>query len=218
MDLIERDRQVEERNEKEEIEEEDEHIQLTETPIPEMKDRETIRKEVLSEASPKLNFNYSEMVRDRRFYYFLIAVFLIAGIGGYMISETMKTEFYETLTKPIWAPPPTAISVIWGILYFLIAYSTYRAYLAGNEESRKMLLYIFAIQLFINLVWVYVFFYLKNPKAARLIILLLLAMILIQGTYMYSLDPMATYAFIPYFLWVAFASYLNFEIVKLNSL
>jgi len=163
-------------------------------------------------------FDYGKMIRDKRFYYFLIVVVLVAVAGSYLIYESMKTEFYDTLEKPSWAPPSSSISLIWTILYFIISVATYRAYLYGNSDQRKTLLWIFGIQLALNFLWSYVFFYLKNPRAARIIILLLLCMIVIQGSYMHSLEKTSGYLFIPYFLWVSFASYLNFEIVRLNEL
>lgn len=158
----------------------------------------------------------ADFLHDPPFYGFIIVVAIVAIVGAIITSKAVKSEFYETLTKPSWAPPPAAISIIWIVLYLMIAYSTYRAYHFTVEK--KTLIWIFMIQIVTNLLWIIVFFGLKNPNAARTVIVILLVTIVIQGVYMYGIDKKSAYIFLPYFLWTLFAAYLNFEIVRLNKL
>lgn len=160
----------------------------------------------------------SKFLSDSKFWGFIIAVALVAFASSIVIARAVKTEFYETLEKPKWAPSPPIIATIWIILYLLIAYATYRAYTIGDDSVKSTLIWIFIIQLAMNFLWVFVFFGLKNPRAARIVIILLLLMIMIQGIYMYGIDKTAGALFLPYFIWVLFMTYLNFEIVRLNTL
>jgi len=221
QDEIEQDEIEQDEIEHEEQQDDDQEEMEEESPEPKLPDIKvqniTIVNTCRVEDSPE-TFDYQKMAKDRRFYYFLFVVFLVAAAGSYLIYESMKTEFYDTLEKPVWAPPSSTISLIWIILYFIISFATYMSYLYGTSTERKTLLWIFGIQLALNFLWSYTFFHLKNPRAARIIILLLLCMIIIQGSYMHSLDQTSGYFFIPYFLWVCFAAYLNFEIVRLNQL
>ena len=57
----------------------------------------------------ELPFDFGTMLKDRHFYFILFAVVIVAGLGAYIISNAMKTEFYPTLKKPSWAPPPQAV-------------------------------------------------------------------------------------------------------------
>jgi len=160
----------------------------------------------------------NDFLSDPLYYKFLIAVLITAFSGSYFTRQSLDTPYYQKLKKPEWAPPPRVISVIWTVLYLLISYSTFTCYVQCNEVQKKTLLIIFGLQLILNFSWVYLFFGLRNPVASKNLIYVLLFVIFLQGMYMYRIDNNSGYVFLPYFLWVSFATYLNTEIVKLNSL
>lgn len=155
---------------------------------------------------------------DTDFYSFLLVVIVVALVAAVIISRAVKTEFYDTLQKPGWAPSPGVIAVIWTVLYLLIAFATYRCWYFATPDQRVTLGWIFLIQILMNLLWIIIFFGVKNVRAARTIIVLLLLMILIQGVYMYRIDRGSGYIFLPYFAWIILMAVLNFQIVNLNQL
>lgn len=159
-----------------------------------------------------------DIILNKEFQYFLLSVFCVSAAGGYITSKAIKDEFYENLLLPSWAPPPGVISTIWIILYFMIAFSTFKAYTAANDHQKNSLIWLMAVQLLLNFGWVYMFFGLKNPRASLSIIFLLLISIGLQGVYMYNIDKESGKLFLPYFIWVCFASYLNYTITKLNEM
>jgi tryptophan-rich sensory protein len=84
-----------------------------------------------------------------------------------------------------------------------------------KEAVRKALLF-FAIQLGLNALWSLLFFGLRNPMLAGIEIILLWLMIYETYIKFGKIDKIAGYLFIPYLLWVSFASVLNISIWWLN--
>jgi len=78
----------------------------------------------------------------------------------------------------------------------------------------RIVLYI--IQLALNTLWSILFFGLHSPGAAVIEIVFLEAAIIACIVLFYKIKPVAAYLMLPYALWVAFASYLNFMIWFLN--
>ncbi|WP_262711888.1 TspO/MBR family protein [Pedobacter westerhofensis] len=72
-------------------------------------------------------------------------------------------------------------------------------------------------QLILNLGWSFLFFYNHLIGAALIEIVALLAAILINGLVFYKINKTAGLLFIPYFIWVSFATLLNYNIFILNQ-
>ena len=67
----------------------------------------------------------------------------------------------------------------------------------------------YAIQLALNLCWTPVFFGLREPGWALLIISGLWASVAKTSSLFFDVSPMAGYGMLPYLLWVTYASALN---------
>jgi len=68
----------------------------------------------------------------------------------------------------------------------------------------------------LNLLWSPAFFGMQNPVLGLTIILPMLAFILLFIAMSWRPNLMAALLFVPYALWVAFATMLNISIVMLN--
>jgi len=75
---------------------------------------------------------------------------------------------------------------------------------------------IFIIQLVFNAAWSWLFFRFQMPLISLIDIYLLIALNLYITTLMYKENKLAFILFIPYVLWISFASYLNLFIVINN--
>jgi len=75
----------------------------------------------------------------------------------------------------------------------------------------------FAIQLALNALWSYLFFGLKNPLLALVEIVLLWLMIYETYIKFVRINKFSGYLFVPYLLWVSFATVLNASIWWLNQ-
>jgi tryptophan-rich sensory protein len=73
-------------------------------------------------------------------------------------------------------------------------------------------------QLLVNGLWSLVFFGLKNPIAAMVVILVLLVLIVRTIQQFKTVDLLASRLLYPYLIWVCFATFLNGGIVLLNFL
>jgi tryptophan-rich sensory protein len=82
--------------------------------------------------------------------------------------------------------------------------------------QNKSLVKLFIAQLFFNFLWSVLFFGLKSPFFAFLCIVILWILILVLTIKFFKTKKLAGYLFLPYLLWVTFASILNFSIFILN--
>lgn len=151
------------------------------------------------------------MKRILKIILFLILGFLPA-LGG-LFTDT--GAWYAALHKPVFNPPGWVFGPVWTILYITIGLSLYFLFNSMGRFGWKMWVLVGTHHI-LNFIWSPAFFYLKSPLLALLVVIALLATItwlmLIQTHY--SLK--AFYLFVPYFLWVGFASVLNASIWYLN--
>jgi translocator protein len=147
---------------------------------------------------------------------FLILCFSIAGIGGYVTSNSVTT-WYVTLKKPEWNPPSWLFGPVWTVLYIFIALSGWLIWME-RDKSAKAVLVVYFIQLVFNGLWTPIFFGLHNPLLAFIEICFLWLSIGIFIYLSWNVSLIASLLFIPYFCWVTFAAILNFTIWSLNRL
>ncbi len=124
--------------------------------------------------------------------------------------------WYYALNKSPLTPPDWAFSITWTILYITIALSLFFYIKDGIRQDKIIPLVVFSMQILLNLLWSPVFFDSHNIKLAFVIIILLIAIVFINIILFYKQSKTAAYLLIPYFLWLIFAAYLNYEIVALN--
>ena len=129
----------------------------------------------------------------------------------------MKDAFwYYSLNKSPLTPPNWVFPVIWTILYLMIALS-FLFYIKGGFNKDKVIPFIiFIIQLALNFSWAPVYFGKHNILLAFWIIIFLIVFVFVNIILFYKKSKIAAYLLIPYFIWIVFAAYLNFEIVMLN--
>ena len=138
----------------------------------------------------------------------VIAVILAAMIGSLASTQASSDVWYLSLNKSELNPPSYIFGIVWPILYVLMMISAYLAY--------KKVYGIFIIQLVFNAAWSWFFFRFQMPLISLIDIYLLIALNLYITTLMYKENKLAFILFIPYVLWISFASYLNLFIVINN--
>ena len=138
----------------------------------------------------------------------IIAVILAAMIGSLASTQASSDLWYLSLNKSELNPPSYVFGIVWPILYVLMMISAYLAY--------KKIYGIFLIQLVFNAAWSWLFFRFQMPLISLIDIYLLVALNLYITALMYRENKLAFILFIPYVLWISFASYLNLFIVINN--
>ncbi len=80
----------------------------------------------------------------------------------------------------------------------------------------RFLYVLFAVQLVLNILWSFFFFYLRSPIMGFMDILLLDMFVLLYFVGAYVVKRSAALIMLPYILWLAFATYLNGYIMLYN--
>jgi tryptophan-rich sensory protein len=146
-----------------------------------------------------------------------IAVCLLVGFLGSVLTMPSIPTWYAALNKPIFSPPNWIFGPVWTTLFILMGISAYLILRQGLSNRRVILaLSLFVLQLLLNLEWSFIFFARHNIGLAFGEIILLWLMTLVTAFYFYRLSKAAAWLFVPYLLWVSFAAVLNFSIWMLN--
>lgn len=127
-------------------------------------------------------------------------------------------NWFHSLKKPALAPPDWLFAPVWAILYIMIFLSLVFFLKTGGIKHKIIPIIFFIVQLLLNFSWSGVFFGMQKIGLALIIIALLWITLLITIITFYKHSKLAACLLVPYFLWVSFATYLNFEYWRLNSL
>ena len=137
------------------------------------------------------------------------------GFVGARLQVRSLAEWYPTLRKSPLTPPNKAFPLAWGVLYACMGISL-GLLLAGHGPQRLLCISVFAVQLMLNGLWSIVFFYYRSPRAGMVVVVALWFAIVWFAVAVFPISQLASFLFIPYTLWVAFAAYLNLYIVQHN--
>ena len=138
-----------------------------------------------------------------------------AGFVGSIFTLNAIPTWYEYLTKPSFAPPNWIFAPMWVTLYLAMGIAVYLNWISNNKQS-KYNVRLFFIHLLFNFIWTPVFFGLKNLGLALIVILLLMYLIVLMIVKFWRVNKVSSILLIPYLIWVAFASLLNYYYWILN--
>lgn len=148
----------------------------------------------------------------------ILIPFIGAGLSIFISGGNMG-EFYSTLKKPPLSPPEWIFAVVWPILYLLMGISCYRVYMKEEITGKgSNSIFIYGIQLLLNLLWPILFFGLRLYGIAFIELIILFIFIIITTIKFYKVDKLAGLLLLPYLLWTIFAGYLNFGVWFLNEM
>lgn len=145
----------------------------------------------------------------------IIWALTLAGAGGAL---TSIGPWYRNLKKPSWQPPDWLFGPAWTIILGTAAWAGILAWEgAESEEDRLIVVGLYGANFIFHFLWSPLFFALKRPDwALKESLFLWLSVVgLCAGVLPYS--ALASAFLAPYVLWVTFATYLNYEIVRLNG-
>jgi tryptophan-rich sensory protein len=148
----------------------------------------------------------------------LMTCLVVGFLSGMMTKESI-TIWYPTLLKPVFNPPNWVFAPVWTVLYIMMGIAGGLVWnkIETNEASVKSAFKFFIIQLALNALWSFIFFYLHNPFLALVEIILLWLMIYETYNQFKKIDSKAGMLLLPYLAWVSFATLLNASIWWLNK-
>ena len=145
---------------------------------------------------------------------FVVASLLMGYVSSLLQRESLLT-WYPTLNKSALTPPGNVFAVVWGVLYILMGISA--GLLWGRRTSASwVLVLIFVLQLFLNILWSFCFFYMQLPLLALVVLIALFLTVAAYTVGCYGQNRLAAFLNVPYLLWLLFAAYLNGYVVVFN--
>ncbi len=148
----------------------------------------------------------------RRLLLWLAAAFVPAAIGGAFPAP----DYYRSLDKPSWSPPPWLFGPAWTLLYALMGIAAWLVAARGGPGTRRAL-GLWGVQLGLNAAWTPIFFGLRNPGVALVEIVAMWIAIAATTLAFLGRRTLAGVLLLPYLAWVTFAAALNFEIWRRNG-
>ena len=126
-------------------------------------------------------------------------------------------EWYGSLLKPSWTPPPSTISLIWAILYPVIVVSFGFVFVkAFRGKVPRIVAVPFAINLVANLLFMPIFSGLRSVPMAAADIVIVWATIIWCVVAVWPVYRWVAVAQGPYFVWVSIATTIQLSITAMN--
>jgi tryptophan-rich sensory protein len=143
----------------------------------------------------------------------LAITYAVAAVGG---ASNGPGEWYRSLVKPPWTPPGWVFGPAWGLLYTLMAVAAWLVWRRAGAAPIVLPLALYGVQLILNGLWSVLFFGMQAPGLAMVDIALLWLAIVATAYAFWQVSTTAGVLFLPYVLWVTFASALNYAIWRMN--
>lgn len=143
------------------------------------------------------------------------ASIVVAGAGGFM---TDTGPWYRSMKFPTWKPPDWAFGPIWTLVLVCATLGSAKGLQAAPDaETYWLFVALLGLNAGLNILWNAIFFAMRRPDWALVEVIIfwfsILAIIVVIGRH----EPTVIFYFLPYLLWVAVASVLNWRIVVLNG-
>lgn len=149
---------------------------------------------------------------------FIVSVVLAKAVGalsGWLTRDGAQ-QYAQSIVLPPLSPPGIVFPIVWTVLFALMGIGSAIVWLAPDSQARSGALRLYAVQLAFNFVWSLIFFNWKNYGFAFVWLAALWLLIGWMILRFRALVPAAGWTQVPYFLWVAFAGYLNLGVWLLN--
>ena len=145
----------------------------------------------------------------------IILTVLVGAISGIATTNSIK-DWYVAISKPFFNPPNYLFGPVWTVLYILMGISFFLILRSPKSDLRNKAIVVFCIQLVLNFCWSFIFFKFHLIGLAFVEIILIWLSIIWMILVFSKINKAAAYLQVPYFLWVSFASILNYSIWYLN--
>lgn len=151
-----------------------------------------------------------------KFIYSFSATTITAIVASYFSAKAMQT-FYPSLTMPPFCPPNFVFAPVWSVLYAFLIISYYIVLNSDDKPKVQNATLLFLGQLFLQMLWSYLFFGIGLYYSALIVMLLMIWTVYKMIETFKSINKFAGNLQYPYLLWLLFATYLNTGIAYLNT-
>lgn len=147
---------------------------------------------------------------------FIVLCELAGAIGSIFTASAIPT-WYATLAKPALNPPAWIFGPVWTTLYALMGIAAFLVWRKRDSRSANIGLWIFAVQIALNIFWSVIFFGWHSQGGAFIEVIFLWLSIAATIALFARVSKPAAWLLVPYLAWVSFAGFLNYSIWQLNS-
>ncbi|HFL3433127.1 TPA: TspO/MBR family protein [Legionella pneumophila] len=133
-----------------------------------------------------------------------------------MLTQANIPSWYEELNKSGLTPPGPVFSIVWSILYALLAIVAWVLWCSRNESEMRSVFYLYSVQMLMNWAWTPLFFVLHWTGLGFLWILVMAGLTGLLILSLKNKKESLAILLLPYLVWLLFAAYLNGMIWLLN--
>lgn len=133
-----------------------------------------------------------------------------------MLTQANIPSWYEGLNKSGLTPPGPVFSIVWSILYALLAIVGWVLWCSRNESEMRSVFYLYSVQMLMNWAWTPLFFVLHWTGLGLLWILVMAGLTGLLILSLKNKEKSIAILLLPYLVWLLFAAYLNGVIWILN--
>ena|SRR5690242_4424950 len=144
-----------------------------------------------------------------------LAITFVAAVAGALASRTSQ-DFYLSLARPSWAPPPWLFGPAWTFLYVTMAIAAWMVWRERGFRGARAALSIYLVQLVFNAMWTWLFFVRKQGAWSMADIAVLWCLVAVTLVAFYRHRRVAGLLIVPYLGWVTFAAALNYAVWRMN--
>ena len=135
---------------------------------------------------------------------------LIAGFISGRASNSGRGIWYSKLKTSSMQPPGAVFAIVWSVLYVMLGVAVGLVLEGGGST------HWFWIQICLNLLWSPLFFSLHQIRASLALLVAIFGFAVLSCFQFRATSLLAARLMYPYLVWLIFASYLNFETIRLN--
>ena len=154
------------------------------------------------------------ILKDFRFWLCIVGIVILGFISGLLSGN--PGSYYYSLDLPPFAPPSWIFGPMWTVLYILMGMALYFLTQMDERKLKRKLLTLFVIQFICNFLWSALFFNLQSNFIAAVDITILVIVLTILLYHLWLHFRLVMWLLVPYYLWVLFATLLNYSIYFLN--
>lgn len=138
------------------------------------------------------------------------------GAAGGLLTEV--GAWYKALRKPRLNPPDWLFGPAWTLILGMAAASAGIAWQAAADPAdRRRVVILFLVNALCHLLWSPLFFKAKRPDWALVEVIFLWGSLVALLIGLWPISQTAALLILPYLVWVSFAAWLNWQIVRLNA-
>ncbi|MDA0176927.1 MULTISPECIES: TspO/MBR family protein [Mesoflavibacter] len=149
----------------------------------------------------------------KKIVFFLFINFGSLGLGSWLMNNGPRSDWYNNLNQAPWTPAGWVFGVAWS--FIMICFSVYMAYLFSQLTSEKVKI-AFSIQVFLNIIWNFIFFN-QHLILLGLITIILLTIVVFYIFFSFrKIMKTKSLLLLPYMIWLLIATSLNAYILFNN--